>query len=171
MDAASRSALPLRTAALLGGGLAVGVASGGRGLPVYPPAGAAPSEAAVTASRALPDAANQATLSVARPVFIPRLADMNCRGQIAIQNLSVEAQKVVVVGFAEGWRDCQSPAGIACTGLIAPGATWRVSSHELGDGAVSAVVFGLSARTRQELALSEPNDVRSEEHTSELRHR
>jgi len=89
---------------------------------------------------------------VGRQVYLPVLNALDnenrCRSRIDIQNVGEHATKALVLFWATPSAcppQCSGPAGIVCSGLLRPGATWHVLPSQMPPGTVSAAVFSAFA--------------------------
>jgi hypothetical protein len=100
---------------------------------------------AVAAHPAL-DRFDEARLAAAQ-VWLPAMgaSRAGCDGRLLLQNLSSAGQRGVLLTWGDSGACSPSSAGpihIACTGLIAPHASWILQGAQLGAGSRSGTVYG-----------------------------
>jgi hypothetical protein len=78
-----------------------------------------------------------------------------CDPELSIRNVGSEASKAVVIYFGE--RDTAlshpDPAKVECTGLMAPGETWRFTPMMMMSGAKRAVLVSFNAKMLSEVGV------------------
>ena len=91
-------------------------------------------------------------------VHLPTLhdegTDEDCRAEVLVQSLGCEPTKALLLLWGEAGAcppGCAGPLRVACSALLAPGATWRFPEHELPLTARSGILFSISARDLFEL--------------------
>ncbi len=96
----------------------------------------------------------------AREIFVPVLEALHedgrpCLGEIVVQNVGAEPSKGIAIywGVSSGSGLEPGPLKAECTGLISPGASWRMSGPEIPAGALSAIVYSGSTKTLSEIGL------------------
>lgn len=90
----------------------------------------------------------EARLAAAQ-VWIPAMgaSRAGCAGRLVLQNLSSAGQRGVLVTWGDSGAcppDSAGPVHIACTGLIAPQASWILQGAQLGAGSRSGTVYSFA---------------------------
>lgn len=90
----------------------------------------------------------EARLAAAQ-VWLPAMgaSRAGCAGRLVLQNLSSAGQRGVLVTWGDSGAcppDSAGPVHIACTGLIAPQASWILQGSQLGAGSRSGTVYSFA---------------------------
>jgi len=89
-----------------------------------------------------------------------------CESRLTIQNVGREPSKAVLLTWDESVGN--GPHGIACTGLLAPGASWGVGEAQLRPGSRSGAVFSFTAKRLSEIGVSAQVDAVVADHMCQV---
>lgn len=122
------------------------------------PAVAAPASSATPLPTALP----RPYPPLARPVFLPALADSGgdgtCDAWIHVQSVGDEPSLAVLLAWdaAEAGSDCAGcpgPVAVGCSGLLGPGATWSFRADQPDARHTSGILFSFNARAMSDIGV------------------